>query len=219
MKKFFPLMIFILLSTNSFAANNNPIKAPVWSDLEKYQSNYIKTIPFINQEYVAFAGLNYGFKNGVGIDAMISKRLNRYMFGGVRFFLGSLNSQALVRPPVAAETTAPSTSDMTDILSNPENWFAFVPEIGFSVETQILPIRDENWSESAWFGIGKAFIGGRSGYAISFESGINKKLTNSDFGWSIKGKYTFGWLYALNEGVGTVPYDWLNLTAGVFYSW
>lgn len=217
--KYFVSLIFVLFSINAIAANNNPLKAPVWSDLEKYQSNYIKTIPFIHHEYVAFAGLNYGFKNGIGIDATISKRLNRYMFGGVRVFLGSLNNQALVRPPTATETTLPSTSDYTDILNHQENWFAFVPEIGLSVETQILPLRDENWSESAWFGIGKAFIGGRSGYAVSFESGVNKKLTNSDFGWSIKGKYTFGWLNALNDGIGTVPFDWFNLTAGIFYSW
>ena len=217
--KFITLVLLLLLSVNSFAAITNPLKVPVWSDLEKYQSKAIQSVPFLNHEYIAFAGLNYGFKNGVGFDGMACKKLSRYLCGGARIFVGSLNSSAIVRSPTPLESVVVS-SDFNSVLTHSENWFAIVPEIGLSVHTQIIPLAEGLWSESAWIGFGKAFIGGRSGWAISFEPGIHKKfIASGNFGWSLKSKYTFGWLNPKDNSPGTIPYDWINLTADIFYVW
>ncbi len=202
------------------AAITNPLKLPAWSDLEKYQSKTIRSIPLIDKNYIAFGGLNYGFKNGIGFDGMACRKISRYLCAGARVFIGSLNSEAIVRGPTILEMDPPDPSVATaEVIGTPQSWFAFVPEAGLTVHTQIIPL-GEQWSESAWFGFGKAFIGGRSGWAVSFEPGLNKKLAaDSPFGWTLRAKYTFGWLQPKNDVIGTIPFDWLNLTAGVFYVW
>jgi hypothetical protein len=212
------LSLMLLFCALPVSAAVNPLKAPVWSDLEKYQSKTTQTVPFLEENYIAFGGLNYGFKNGLGFDGMACRKLSRYLCAGARVFLGSLNSAALVRAPTLLEDV-PVTSEFETLLVTQENWFAFVPEVGLSVHTQIIPLAENLWSESAWFGIGKAYMGGLSGWVLSFEPGINKKFSASiDFGWSVRAKYTFGWLYS-DGGVGTIPVDWFNLTAGIFYVW
>lgn len=222
--KFILLLLFSFsASSSSWAANMNPMKVPVWSDLEKYQSKTTSLVPFLKQNYIVTAGFNYGFKNGLGFDGSFCKKLSRYLCGGGRLFLGTLNSQAIVRSPTGAELlvpAVPTTTEYQNILVTPESWFAFVPEIGLTVNSQIIPLMEDLWSESAWFGFGRAYIGGRSGWAISFEPGINKRIAaDSGFGWTLRAKYTFGWLYTKNEGIGTIPFDWFNLTAGLLYVW
>ncbi len=216
------LLILFFISSIANAAVINPMRLPVWSDLDKYQNASLKVIPLQNNNYIAVAGLNYGGKNGVGLDAMACRKISGYLCGGARLFLGSLSSAGIVRTPTGTEVAnadLPKTSEYETILLTPENWFAFIPEIGLSVHSQIIPLVDDLWSESAWFGVGRAFIGGRTGWAFSFEPGMNKRLSaESKFGWTARVKYSFGWLSANNE-VGTIPYDWFNLTAGIFYLW
>ena len=217
------IAVFFSLSSNAAV---NPLTLKQWSNEEKYVSKTVKTIPFLGRDYFIFAGLNIGFKNGAGVDMQACKKLNRYLCGGARLFVGSLNAQALVRTPTAAETTAgtvPKTSEYDQILSTPESWFSFIPELGFSVNTQIIPLDEGYWSESSWFGIGKAMIGGRQGWSFSFEQGINRTFESvGKLGWSIRAKYTFGWLYpkdAVVSPTGSIPFDLFNLTAGIFYVW
>lgn len=218
--KFYFLLFSLCLGVNAFATNINPLKAPVWSDSDRYQSRISQTIPFRDKKYIAFAGLNYGFKNGIGLDGGACKKLSRYLCAGARLFLGVLNSHSLVRGPTILEVSA-SSSEVHDIVASANaNWFAIIPEIGFTVNTQIIPLSDDLWSESAWFGFGKAFIGGFGGWAVSFEPGISKKFAaDSEFGWTARLKYSFGWLSPDNKTAGTIPYDWANITGGVFYAW
>ena len=211
-------LIFGLLMVSPAHAVN-PLSLPAWSDLDKYQSKTVQMIPLREQNYIASAGINYGGKNGFGLDGTFCKKLSRYLCGGGRVFLGLLNSQGLVRTPTLTEAVSP-TDPLYTILNAPNTtWFAFIPEIGLSVHSRLIPL-DSLWSESAWFGFGKAFIGGMSGWAISFEPGINKKFAaNSALGWTFRAKYSFGWLNPGANIPGIIPYDMFNITAGVFYVW
>lgn len=213
------ILLTLLLLPSFCLAATNPVKLPAWSDMEKYESKAVKAVPFRDDNYVAFAGLNIGFKNGFGVDATVTKKLSRYLHGGLSLFLGSLKSDSIVRAPTPLETT-PISGEYGTILTTPETWFAVVPQLGFSVHTQIVSLIDELWHESAWFGMGKAYIGGRSGWAFSFEPGMNKRFTaDGKFGLTLRAKYTFGWLYNSDDSPGTIPFDWFNLTGGIFYVW
>ena len=219
MRFIFSLHILLLFFSLSAQAAVNPLTLKQWSNEEKYVSASAKTIPLLNQSYFAFTGLNIGFKNGTGVDVLACKKINRYLCGGARLFVGSLNSQALVRAPLATDVTLPKTTEYYSLLAAPQTWFSLVPELGFAVTTQIIPLNDGRWSESAWFGMGRAMLGGHSGWSFSFEEGINHRFENArSFGWTARAKYTFGWLYSKDQ-IGTIPFDWFNLTAGIFYVW
>lgn len=212
-------LLCTILNPTSHAASINPLKAPVWSDDAKYSSQNVNSLPLLDENYYSFAGIQYGFKSGYGVDALISRKISRYLFLSGRLFLGSLKSSSLVRSPLFGETP-PNSAEYSEILNGSENWFSLVPEIGLTVHSHFISYEMDLWSESAWFGFGKAFIGGRSGWAISFEPGLNKRFSaSSRWGWSIRGKYTFGWLFPKRDELGTIPYDWLNLTAGISYQW
>jgi len=221
MKLVFPLFIFCLslLSTTSAHAIN-PLSLPVWSDLDKYQSKSVQVVPYREQNYILSGGLNYGGKNGYGLDGTFCKKLSRYLCGGGRVFVGLLNSLGLVRTPTQTEAVTDPNNPIYPILAAPNaTWFAFIPEVGLSVNSRILPL-DALWSESAWFGFGKAFISGMGGWILSFEPGINKRFAaNSALGWTFRAKYSFGWLNPAAGQTGVIPYDMFNITAGVFYVW
>ena len=217
-------LFFLLLSSSAFAVttsppSTNPLKLPTWSDLDKYQSKAVQNISFRTNNYITFLGLDYGFKNGLGVNGTFCKKLSRYLCGGGSVFLGSLNSASIIRSPTSTETSS-NTTELNSILNHPSHFFTFIPEIGLTVTTQIIPLAEGLWSESAWFGFGKAFIGGRSGWAISFEPGVNKKfIANGNFGWSVRAKYSFGWLNPKETLGGTIPFDSFNLMAGMIYTW
>lgn len=196
------------------------IKIPIWSDTDKYLSRSGLQYPMRNKKIQLYAGANFGFKNGYGVDIQSCFKLNRYLCAGARTFFGRLNSSSLVRGPTLAET-APASTDYQDLLNSPETWTAFIPEIGFGVNTQIISLAEGNWSETAWFGVGKPFFGkGRSGWSFSVEGGVNHRFAQkSPWGFSVRGKYTFGWITSSNGQSDGVPLDWANLSAGIIYVW
>ena len=215
--------IALLLSITTFAAEPTPVNKelknlPRWTDLDKYLSKAEHT-PFRNKEYLLYTGAHLGFKNGLGTDLNFCVNIRDFLCLGVNTFIGSLNSSHLVRPPIGSETT-PNTTEYEDVLKNPESWFSFVSQFGITVNSPIISILDQRWSESAWFGFGKAFIGGRSGWAISVEPGINRTFSyNGNWGWSIKARYTYGWLNPKTDAFGSIPFDWYNLSTGLYYVW
>ena len=221
-------LLALMIAATFFPENShavNPLNLPRWSEDTAYQSHTEQTVAFREQEYISYGGVAYGLGSGFGLDAGVCKKLSRYLCGGGRMYLGILKSHGIVRNPTNAEalTLNPlNANERNDIMSAPSvSWFALIPEIGFTVHTQIIPLADDRFSESAWFGFGKAFIGGHTGWAISFEPGINRKFdSNKGLGWTFRAKYTFGWLQPLDTLTSqTFPYDWLNLTAGIFYVW
>jgi len=216
-KIIFFLNLFFSIST--FAAVN-PLTLKQWSNEEKYLSPSLKTIPFLGDNYFAYAGFNLGLKNGSGLDLMLCKRLNRYLCGGARLFVGKLNSESLIRAPLATDLSPPKAPEYYSLLATPESWASLIPELGFAVNSQIIPLNDGRWSESAWFGLGKAILGSRSGWTFSLEEGINHTFEPSgNLGWTLRVKYSFGWLNPKVASAGTIPFDWFNLAAGIFYVW
>jgi hypothetical protein len=216
------LMLVFFYSFQSIAEPAKPasIKIPTWSDTEKYLSKSGLQYPMRNKRVQIYLGADLGPKNGFGMDLQACFKLNRYLCAGARGFFGKLNSSGLVRQPTDLET-APNSTDYQDLLNSPESWTAFIPEVGLGVNTQIIPIAESLWSESAWFGVGKPFFGkGRSGWTFSAEGGVNHRFAQkSPWGFSVRGKYTFGWISSSNGQSDGVPIDWANLSVGIIYVW
>lgn len=214
------LFICIQLSTPTYADTVSVAKLPDWSDISKYQSKAGNTHPLRNRRFISFLGANIGLKNGYGIDLQVGYKLSRYLFTGARIFTGRLNSFALVRHPQNASETAPDSTEYQDLINTPESWNAFIPEIGFGTNTQIIPMVDGNWSEVAWFGVSKPMLGSRTGWAVSIEAGINRLFKkNGNLGLSLRGRYSYGWISAGTTKYGNIPIDWSNFSLGVIYLW
>lgn len=199
---------------------------PAWTEQARYKSPFEKT-PFRNREAMFYLGAHLGLKNGSGTDLGYCHFLREFFCVGATVFVGNLNSAHLVRPPIASTSPGtgipedePISSEYQEILDTPESWTSIVPQLMMSVNSPILAIRDERWSDSATVAFGPVFIGGRSGWAASIEPALNRTFrTNGNWGLSLKGKYTFGWLNPKGDGYGTIPFDWYNLSAGIYFIW
>ena len=214
------LFICIQLSVPANAETTPLSKLPAWSDIPKSQSKAGNTPPIRNRRFISFLGANIGLKNGYGVDLQVGYKLSRYLFTGARIFTGRLNSFALVRNPHNPSELTPDSTEYQNLINSPESWNAFIPEIGFGTNTQIIPLIDGNWSEVAWFGVSKPMLGSRTGWAVSIEAGINRLFRkNGNLGASLRGRYSYGWLSAGTTKYGNIPIDWSNLSLGIIYLW
>lgn len=230
--KSFLSVLFLILPMISFAAPNTPAATPIAmtlpsnTDHPRYKTLFEKTI-LRQRDAMVYLGAHLGLKNGFGSDLNYCKALKDYFCVGINGFIGTLNSENLVRPLIENSTpgsgipeTGPATSEYQDILDSPETWTAFVPQLQFTAFGPLIFTEDDRWSDSASLAIGPAFIGGRSGWAVSFEPAIHRQFnTLGNWGFSLKGKYTFGWLNPKNNGYGTIPFDWFNISTGIYYLW
>jgi len=217
---------FIFLLLFSFNAVAQEIKTlPALTEQVKYKNRWEDT-PFHNRESMFYAGAHIGLKNGFGTDLNYCFFIREFLCAGVNTFIGSLKSSHLVRTPLVTDNSdpfpesPPNTDEYTDLIENPETWSAIVPQLGLTVNGPLLSLIDPRWSESTWFGIGKAFLGGFSGWAISIEPSLNRTFSyQGNWGMSIKARYTYGWLNPKNDTFGSIPFDWYNISAGIYYLW
>jgi hypothetical protein len=227
MKMIPSVYLFLCMAMFSTAKGEPPLnsantlsKLPAWSDLPKYQSKAGNAPPMRNRRIHTFLGANIGLKNGYGVDFQAGVKLSRYLFTGARIFAGRLNSNALVRNAHNPTESVPDSTEFQSLLNSPEQWNTFIPEIGLGTNTQILSLIDSNWSEVAWFGVGKPIFGSRTGWTVSIEGGINHLFKkNGNLGLSFRGRYTYGWISAGSTKNGNIPVDWSNFSLGVIYLW
>jgi hypothetical protein len=228
MKRNLILILFSWMVTGSVAAFavETPFP-PAWMDQAKYKHKSESTM-FHDRHSIFYLGAHIGFKNGFGTDFSYCKKIRDFFCVGINVFSGTLQSAHLVRNPIGNIGSAtfpttedqPNTSEYTQLLANPESWTAIVPQIGFAANSPILALLDPRWSDSAWIGVGRAYLGGFSGWAVSFEPSINRTFAlNGNWGMSLKARYTFGWLSPKNDTVGTIPFDWYNISTGIYYIW
>jgi hypothetical protein len=202
------------------------LSLPAQTEQLKYRSPHEKNI-LRNRHSIIYLGAHLGLKNGFGTDFNYCKAIQTFFCAGLTGFAGSLNSNQLVRPLIqttvpgaATPETPPATTEYQDILDTPETWSAFVPQLQFTAFGPLIFTDDDRWSDSASVAVGPAFIGGRTGWAVSFEPGIHRQFnTLGNWGISVKGKYTFGWLNPKNNGYGTIPFEWFNFSTGIYYLW
>jgi hypothetical protein len=228
------LAAFLLTSTasaNESSSKKSTVSAldlPVWTEQARYKSPFEKN-PFRNRDAMFYTGLHLGLRYGTGTDLNYCHFLREFFCVGVNAFIGKLNSALLVRAPMPSTSPGsdppvpevePINPEYREILDTPESWTAFVPQLIMTVNSPILAIRDDRWSDSATVAFGPAFIGGRTGWAASIEPALNRTFrSNGNWGFSLKGKYTFGWLNPKGDTHGTIPFDWYNLSAGIYYVW
>jgi hypothetical protein len=223
---------FLILPHASIAASTTSVTTPTALNLPQRTDHLkYKTIfensPLRQRNAMVYLGAHLGLKNGSGTDLNYCKALRDFFCVGINGFIGTLSSKNLVRPVIentipgsGTTETPPATTEYDDILDSPESWTAFVPQVQFSAFGPLIFTNDDRWSDSATIAIGPAYIGGRSGWAVSFEPAIHRQFkTMGNWGFSLKTKYTFGWLNPKNNGYGTIPFDWFNLSAGVHYLW